>query len=508
MRVSLPVATYKHRSTQASPTRLLNCFVEALPPDARSPYILTRAPGVKYLTFTSTAIGDGPVQGMHAAHGNLYVISHGNLYRLTGALSGAGVLLGAVPSASGDYDMDSNETVLVVTTGGPEAYYYDTSGPTFGQITDADFVAYGDVSEVEFLDNYLLFVKKDSGTFFGSDLGSATAFGALSFAEAEGFPDNIVGLKSDHRQLLVFGEKTIEVWENTGVSGFPFERVPNGFIQVGCLAGRTVSRLGSSVAWVADDFTVRVLEGLAATRISTHAIEQWLRTVTVSTGRASSYQYEGHTFYVLSFDEGTRVFDLLTGEWHERQSYGQDHWAWGFATQFDTPEYGSQILVGQTSYGDGPSGIFGSNVIGYLSPDYYFDAAPVTPETEALGQIQLMEWTYQPVYAEGQRAFHHRLEMSFQVGVGLQNPDQTITQGAQTIDLGFDPEVRLWSSDDGGMTWRALPSRKLGKIGTYCTRVVWHALGSSRLRVYRAAVSDPVRVTLIDTQLEVSGGRL
>lgn len=497
----LPVQTYQHRSTPASPTRLLNCFAETLPDDARSPYILTKTPGAGYLTVVNSTAGDGPIQGMHVAHGVIYVICGQKLYSLTGAISATGTLLGSVPSASGNYDMDSNETHLVVTTGGQQTYVYGdvTGSPTFAQISDADFLAYGDVDEVEFLDNFLLFSVADSETFFGADVGSATAFDALNFASAEGFPDKIKGLKSDHRQLLIFGEKTTEIWESVERSGFPFERVPNGFIQVGCAAGRTVSRLGSSVAWVADDFTVRVLEGVSATRISTHAIDQWLRSVTISSGRASSYQYEGHTFYVLSFDEGTRVFDLATGEWHERQSHDQENWRWGFACVHPTD---GSVIVGQTSIVD-PISLFDGKIIAKLSPTVYADAY-------AEGEYSLIrtEWVYQPVYSEGKTAFHHRLEMGFEVGVGLEEENEGIIDGATVIGGGTDPVVMLDYSDDGGVTWKSLPNKRLGSIGEYQKRVVWHALGSSKNRVYRGSVSDPVRVTLIDTQLEVTGGRL
>jgi hypothetical protein len=66
----------------------------------------------------------------------------------------------------------------------------------------------------------------------------------------------------------------------------------------------------------------------------------------------------------------------------------------------------------------------------------------------------------------------------------------------------------LYTSDDGGVSFTAVPSRSIGNIGEYQKRAIWCRLGSSRDRVYRAAVSDPVQVTVWDTQLEVEGGRL
>ena len=54
----------------------------------------------------------------------------------------------------------------------------------------------------------------------------------------------------------------------------------------------------------------------------------------------------------------------------------------------------------------------------------------------------------------------------------------------------------------------SLPNKSIGKIGKYKDRVFWTGLGSARQRVYRGAVSDPIKINIVDTQLEVEGGRL
>jgi hypothetical protein len=107
-----------------------------------------------------------------------------------------------------------------------------------------------------------------------------------------------------------------------------------------------------------------------------------------------------------------------------------------------------------------------------------------------------MEWTYQPIYAESRLAFHDRLEIVLETGVGL------------VTGQGSDPQMMLDYSNDGGQTWTALPTKDIGAIGRYDTRVVWSRLGSARQRVYRASVSDPIPVNLTDTQVEVREGGL
>ncbi len=203
-------------------------------------------------------------------------------------------------------------------------------------------------------------------------------------------------------------------------------------------------------------------------------MEQWLRTVTVSTLRGGFASLEGHLSYMLRADEGCFVYDITTQQWHERATYDETSWNWRFPVRF-----AGKVLVGSTVDG----------TIAEMDPEVY----------DELGDTLRMEWDYQPVYVEGRRAFHDRLEMVVETGVGL------------TTGQGSDPEVMLAFSDDGGATFFNLPNKKLGALGKRQTRVSWSALGScasAHGRIYRAAVSDPVRVAITDTILEVRGGRL
>lgn len=460
MRFQLPISTYSLRSTPASSARLLNCYAEALPPDAKSPVLLTGTHGVA----AWTTVGTGPIHAMHAALGFLFVVTGTKLYKIDS--NKVATELGDVGAAV-NLDMDSN-TDSVVVVNEPDAYY--TDGTTFTQITDADFTSRG-AGDVEFVDNYLLFREPDSGRFFGADLGSPSAYSALNFATAEGSPDEMVGLKVDHRQVVLMGEKTIELWENTGVSGFPFERSINGLLEIGCFNGRTVAKQDNSIFWLANDYTVRRLDGATPVRVSNHAVEKLIGDSSIASGTAYAYSQDGHLFYVLTFPEVTVVYDATTQEWHERETYGSTYWK----PACHANAFGLELVGDNTS-----------NAIGYLDPETYQD----------FGGTRRVEWVYQPVYADSRYAFHDRLEVVLETGLGL------------TTGQGSDPEIMLDYSDDGGKTWVSMPNRSLGPLGTYETRVVWQRLGRSRMRVYRMAVSDPIPVYVTDTQLEVRGGRL
>ena len=460
--LNVPIHSYELRSTPASPSRVVNCFAEQLPLDAKTPVLLTRTPGLP----TWTTVGSGSIAGMHSALDLLWVVSGSELYKVDS--NKTATLLGNIGSP-GNIDIDSN-TAGVVVVNEPNAFTYTIATSTFAQITDTDFTSRG-AGDVEFVDNFLLYREPNSGRFFSAELGSLTSFDALDFATAEANPDDLNGMKVDHRQIILTGPKSVQIFENTGAAGFPFEAAINGYLEQGCLNGRTLAKLDNSVFWLADDYSVRKLDGITPVRVSTHAIEQKLFDLTISAVNAFTYAQDGHLFYVLTGPEGTYVYDATTQEWHERQTYTEDFWK---------PRYHAQAfnleLVGDST----------SNKIASVNPTTF----------DEFGDIQRMEWTYQPVYAEGRRAFHKRLEIGLETGVGL------------TTGQGSAPEIMMEYSDDGGLTYKSLPNKSLGAIGRFKDRVFWTGLGSSRERVYRGAVSDPVKMTVTDTLLEVDGGRL
>jgi hypothetical protein len=108
-----------------------------------------------------------------------------------------------------------------------------------------------------------------------------------------------------------------------------------------------------------------------------------------------------------------------------------------------------------------------------------------------------MSWTYQPIYADGARLIVDEIEVVLKTGVGL------------TTGQGSDPEIMCEYSDDSGLTWISLPNKKIGQIGKYRTHVRWTKCGSTdSARVFRMSISDPVEVSVVDTQVKIRGGRV
>ena len=71
---------------------------------------------------------------------------------------------------------------------------------------------------------------------------------------------------------------------------------------------------------------------------------------------------------------------------------------------------------------------------------------------------------------------------------------------------GQDPKLMLDWSDDNGHTWSNQLSEPMGKLGEYDTRVMFRRLGSSRDRIFRISISDPVKRVILGAYLEAEGG--
>jgi hypothetical protein len=459
MRLPLPVRSYRHRALPISAQRLLNLFPEQQPTDSKTPVALLSTPG---LTPWVT-VGEGPIRGLHVMDELLFAVSGDTVYQVRS--NGSALAVGTVTAGLGPVEMADNGTQLVIVTN-PQAFVCDAV--SVEPITDADFPG---AASVDYLDGYHIFTAPLSGRFFLSQLLDAASYDALDFASAESSPDPLVRALVDHRELWLFGRHSVELWSHTGGADFPFTRQPGAVLELGCAAAGSVAKLDNAVYFLGSDGVVYRALGYQPERISTHALEQeWGTYRSLADARAIAYAQDGHAFYALTFpDRGTWVFDAATKEWHERGSWDQSTWrASGYAHV-----YGRRLV------GDRTSGVL-----------YQLD-----PEAHAEGDephIRLAD--FPPLHGDGATMFLHRLELEVEAGVGL-------TEGQ-----GFNPQIMLSWSDDGGKTWSSEHWATLGRIGQYRHRVRWYRLGAFRQRVLRVQVADPVPLTVIAAHVELSAG--
>lgn len=455
MIVPFGTQSYAHRSRPLSAQRMQNCYLEIAPPSAKT--LAAVVPSFGISPFAT--VGNGPIRGAVSVNGRVFVVSGGFLYSLSSV--GTATNLGAIPNADRVSMTADGFNVFIATQG--EGYVYN--GATLAKVTDPDFPG---AAVVAFLDGFTLLIEPNSGRLWVCETPyGPTAWNALDFATAEGAPDDLVSLIVDHREVFLFGRESTEVWYNAGDADFPLARTPSGFIEIGCLSAHGPGKIDNSVFFPANDYTVRRLDGYTPLRISTHAVEQAIESYANKTCYGMTWVEGGHSFYSLTFEAGTWVYDVSTQLWHERQSYGRNAWRPSCIVR----AFG-KLLVGDSL----------SNKVGELKPDTFAE----------FGDQLVARCTAPSIANENRMILHKRLELVFETGVGL------------STGQGSDPQVMLDWSDDGGRTWSNEHWRSLGAIGEYRTRVVLNRAGQARDRVYRYSISDPVRRTLIQAVLDAA----
>jgi len=456
--MDLPFHSYRLRSKKAAQTRLLNCYAQQTPPEGRSPTLIRGISGnVPFANVSSS-----PQRAAIEFENRLYCVSGSSFNSISSA--GQVTSIGSLPVA-GDVDIAKIPGQIAILIE-PNLWVYD--GSALIAVTDPDFLVRS-ATRMAVMDNYGAFVEGNSGRWFICDLADFTVYDPLDFATAEGSPDNLVSIESNNRQFILFGEDSTEIWDNTDASGFPFERNPNGFVECGCGAARSTTAVDNTIYWIDQDRIARRLEGNIARRFSSEGVEEkWQDYATISDARAFDYVFDGHTFVVFTFPTAgaTWVYDINTQEWHERESYGQDHWRASWIVKaYD------KTLVGDTQSGQ----------IAELSPTSYSE----------WGSTLLREATSGAIVDRGRWMQHDRLELDLDVG------------NAPLTGQGSSPQIMLDVSDDGGVTFRARSNRSLGATGKYKSRVHWDRGGRSRERVYRFRVTDPVPFIVMSSRLDV-----
>jgi hypothetical protein len=422
---------------------------------------------------TLLTVGSGPIRGVYAAsNGFLYAVSGNRVYFIN--FQWVALEIGELLTSTGQVDFADNGNTLFIVDG-PNGYWHTFSSGIITRVTDTDWRG---SDTVNFIDGYFLFSDPESGVFYISSL-NGVEFDALDFSTADGSPDDIVATLVNHREVWLFGSESIEAWYNSGDPDFPFTRIGSGFIEMGCAAAFSVAKIDRSTFWIGKnklgEGVVYVAQGLNPQRISTHAVELAIQSYgDISDAVAWTYQENGHNFYVLNFSSANTswVYDLSTGLWHER--------AFLDGCDFKRHRANSHAYA----YNTHVVGDFENGKIYSLDSNARDDAGDEIKRLRALPHLS----------QDMKRITYYKFQLEMETGTGLTG----VTQGD-------DPEIILQFSDDGGHTWSNEKWAKIGKIGVKRQRVIWRKLGSSRDRIFRITMSDPVKANLIGAELELEG---
>lgn len=463
--IDFPTGTAPGVNPTESGGRLINCYAEKAPKGSRGAVLWRRAPGLTP-RFTTT---ETEARGAILVGSLLYVISGDKAYsinssytvtELTGTIGGTGPVFMA-------RNMAATPNVLIVHSAGMSEINTGTS--TISDFSDADLPA---ANSICWIDGYFM-VSSAAGKVYQSGI-NATTFSGVDFTTAEADPDGLVRVVAFDRSLAMMGNSTIELWNNAAnPTGFAFNRGP--VLPVGLKSAYAVTGwepgFSTAVVFVANDNTVRRLDGYSPTRISTPELERLIEAVEDPNDiEASVYVVSGHPCVVVTGPDWSWLFDLSTGEWFERKSYGLERWRARFGVNaFD------EWLTFDRSSGK----VF---------------AVDPTTKREDDGPL-VMDIRSNQAHRFPGRLFVKRASFDFVTGVGIDAGEDPIES---------NPRVLISYSDDGGRTFGNPREFLLGTQGQDVSIDWWRAgVTNRRGRQWRIQVSDPVEVTFLGAAMDV-----
>ncbi len=391
--------------------------------------------------------------------------------------------IGTLATSTGPVGIrDNGAGGYVVIVDGPNGYLYNIKTQKFDKITDPSFLG---ADRVAFIDGWWIFNQPGTQVFYTPKSTYSIEFDASFFALTDAATDNLVTLIESKEELWLICEKHTEIWYDAGGQFFGFARLVSTMLQVGCSAKHSLARFNDSgqdgLIWFGrsdrgENVVVRT-RGFEAQVVSTPAVSDEIATYAyVSDATGYTYQEDGHEFYVLTFPSAdkTWVFDGSTEMWHKRASY--DPYSDTFHRHRSSCflNFQNQRLVGDYQNG----------AIYQMTRDAFTDAG-----------WPLLAVRRTPHIWDGgarERVYMASLQIEFAPGVGNQ------------FGTGYDPQVYLLNSRDGGKTWSQMFARSLGKIGNYLNRVIWRKLAFTRDGVTEVRVIDPVKRDIVGANLKRS----
>lgn len=152
---------------------------------------------------------------------------------------------------------------------------YYLQGATLTKVTDIDL---GQVIDVTWMDGY--FVTTDGTSIIVTELSNPLMVDPLKYGSSEADPDPVVGVIKIRQELLAVNRYSIEVFNDVGGAGFPFQRNNGAIIEKGSVGTHMFCAFDQVIAFVGsgknEPISVYMGSGGNATKIATREIEDIL----------------------------------------------------------------------------------------------------------------------------------------------------------------------------------------------------------------------------------------
>lgn len=459
---------YETESTFVSSQVCRNFYLRSLPGATGSDMVLFGTPGFEEWI----SLGTGEIRGSLVFGSYLYVVRGNTAYRVTAV--GVSESLGGIGSSSGIVGMATNGHDLIIVDGS-DGYVWDYSSESLTKITDPNFPV---CSSVVATDGYYLVPRAGTGEVWRSDFNDGLSWDGLAFSSAGANPDPIVAITLLNKDVYTIGERTTEIWVNSGATTFNFVTIPGAFIQKGGVGPYAVGIGNNAVYWVGNDERGQgqlfQCVGRSLKTVSTPPIVREFQSWgDISDVQVFIYEQLGSTHVVVTSpsQNKTFVYDSTTGQWHERSSRitGVDS-RWRINTH---SLFANCHIVGDMDNGK----------LYKLRTDLYDEDGE---------EIRAVRRT--PVIRDNQnRITVNKVQVVSEPGVGL------ITGESQDVN----PYATFRWSRDGGRTWPMSEDIPMGKIGDTENEMQVFQLGQGRNWVFEVSITARVKRVILGATAEV-----
>lgn len=418
------------------------------------------------------AVGPGVDRGGFNWNGALYRVMGTKLVRIE--IDGTVSVLGDV-GAGGTVSMDDGGDHLSIWSGGR---LYFLSGSTLAQVEDPDL---GVVIDGVCIAGYEL--STDGTYLIVNELADRMQVNPLKYGSAESDPDSIKAVDELRNEAYALGRYTIEVFENVGGAGFPFQRIEGAMVAKGVIGTHAYSQFAGTLAFLGSGRNeapaVYLMAPGDAQKISTAEIDQQLLGYTeeqLSAAVLESKVDKGHEWLMIHLPDVCWVFDLAaTKAAQEPIWFSLDS---GLMEQATYRARGLVWCYDRWLAGD-PTG---TAVVAFSDSDMDHFGARIG-------------WDFggQVVYNGGRGAVFHNLELVALPG---------------RVALGADPVI--WTSYSlDGETWSQERPCAAGKQGERLKRIAWRKQGKMRhyrMQRFRGTSDARLSIARLEVELEALNG--
>lgn len=452
--INFAISSYKARSGLLSSERMVNMYAEFTPQQAPFKVAIYGTPGLEVWKNLDIFF---PIYGTEQMGDELFVVAGVRVYKLNTA--GTQTLIGTMGTVPGRVMMTNNGTQVTILTESGIAYYCTTTAGSLLQITDGDYVTSNSVTT---MDGFTIFTNQESTRYQISNLNATEIYDALDFDNVLADSSDLVRAISNNLEVWFFKENITLVYYNSGNATFPFERKNGILIQKGCAAKFSVATLDNAFYFLGSDRIVYKTSGYQLVQCSTFPISKEIESyAVVNDAFGFTYTQEGHKFYVLTFPSANKtwVYDITADLWHERESlYNSQDGRWRANSH--------TFFAGKNLVGDNMT----SKLYELDLDKYTEDETPIIAKMISATQFD-----------ENRRDAVGELVLVMDTGVGI------------SYGQGYNPNIMMRTSIDGGKTWSNQLNQPLGHQGEYEKEVVWNRIAYGRSLILEVTISDPVK---------------